>query len=97
MNKEYQLGQLRKVIESPDTLSGLYLIDTVLDDNEIEKHIKGLNNCAYLKLPLLPPKDSSVFEMFVIGLSYKFDNQSLVEMVKLLLSDATQKRDIMCC
>ena len=40
MNKEYQLGQLRKVIESPNTLSGLYLIDTVLDDNEIEKHIK---------------------------------------------------------
>lgn len=93
MNKEYQLGQLRKVIESPDTLSGLYLIDTVLDDNEIEKHIKELNNCAYLKLPLLPPKDSSVFEMFVIGLSYKFDNQTLAEMVKLLLSDATQKRD----
>lgn len=93
MNKEYQLGQLRKVIESPDTLSGLYLIDTVLDDNEIEKHIKDLDGCAYLKIPLLPPKDSSVFEMFVIGLSYKFDNQTLAEMVKLLLSDATQKRD----
>ena len=93
MNKEYQLGQLRRVIEDPDTSSGLYLIDTVLDDNEIEKYIKDLDGCAYLKISLLPSKDSSVFEMFVIGLSYKFDNQSLVEMVKLLLSDATQKRD----
>lgn len=93
MNKEYQLGQLRRVIEDPDTFSGLYLIDTVLDDNEIEKYIKDLDGCAYLKISLLPSKDSSVFEMFVIGLSYKFDNQSLVEMVKLLLSDATQKRD----
>ena len=93
MNKAYQLGQLRKVIEDPDTSSGLYLIDTVLDDNEIEKYIKDLDGCAYLKISLLPSKDSSVFEMFVIGLSYKFDNQSLVEMVKLLLSDATQKRD----
>lgn len=93
MNKEYQLGQLRRVIEYPDTSSGLYLIDTVLDDNEIEKYIKDLDGCAYLKISLLPSKDSSVFEMFVIGLSYKFDNQSLVEMVKLLLSDATQKRD----
>ena len=93
MNKEYQLGQLRRVIEDPDTSSGLYLIDTVLDDNEIEKYIKDLDGYAYLKISLLPSKDSSVFEMFVIGLSYKFDNQSLVEMVKLLLSDATQKRD----
>lgn len=93
MNKEYQLGQLQRVIEDPDTSSGLYLIDTVLDDNEIEKYIKDLDGCAYLKISLLPSKDSSVFEMFVIGLSYKFDNQSLVEMVKLLLSDATQKRD----
>lgn len=93
MNKEYQLGQLRRVIEDLDTSSGLYLIDTVLDDNEIEKYIKDLDGCAYLKISLLPSKDSSVFEMFVIGLSYKFDNQSLVEMVKLLLSDATQKRD----
>lgn len=93
MNKEYQLGQLRRVIEDPDTSSGLYLIDTVLDDNEIEKYIKDLDGCAYLKISLLPSKDSSVFEMFVIGLSYKFDNQSLVEMVKLLLSDTTQKRD----
>ena len=93
MNKEYQLGQLRRVIEDPDTSSGLYLIDTVLDDNEIEKYIKDLDGCAYLKISLLPSKDSSVFEMFVIGLSYKFDNQSLVEIVKLLLSDATQKRD----
>lgn len=93
MNKEYQLGQLRRVIEDSDTSSGLYLIDTVLDDNEIEKYIKDLDGCAYLKISLLPSKDSSVFEMFVIGLSYKFDNQSLVEMVKLLLSDATQKRD----
>lgn len=93
MNKEYQLGQLQRVIEDPDTSSGLYLIDTVLDNNEIEKYIKDLDGCAYLKISLLPSKDSSVFEMFVIGLSYKFDNQSLVEMVKLLLSDATQKRD----
>ena len=93
MNKKYQLGQLRRVIENPDITSGLYLIDTVLDDKEIEKYIKDLDGCAYLKISLLPSKDSSVFEMFVIGLSYKFDNQSLVEMVKLLLSDATQKRD----
>ena len=50
MNKKYQLGQLRKVIESPDTMSGLYLIDTVLDDNEIEKYIKDLDGCAYLKI-----------------------------------------------
>ena len=42
MNKEYQLGQLRRVIEDPDTSSGLYLIATVLDDNEIEKYIKDL-------------------------------------------------------
>ena len=42
MNKKYQLGQLRRVIENPDITSGLYLIDTVLDDKEIEKYIKEL-------------------------------------------------------
>ena len=92
MNKKYQLGQLRRVIENPDITSGLYLIDTVLDDKEIEKYIKELDGCAYLKLSLLPPKDSSVFEMFVIGLIYKFNNQTLKEMMRPLLSD-TQKRD----
>ena len=92
MNKKYQLGQLRRVIENPDITSGLYLIDTVLDDKEIEKYIKELDGYAYLKLSLLPPKDSSVFEMFVIGLIYKFNNQTLKEMMRPLLSD-TQKRD----
>ena len=70
MNKEYQLGQLRRVIEDPDTSSGLYLIDTVLDDNEIEKYIKDYCcpiNPLYAAISSLNPA-----EIGMISSNFKF-------------------------
>ncbi|WP_305733834.1 hypothetical protein [uncultured Phocaeicola sp.] len=40
MNKQYQLEQLRRLLENPQQ-SGLYLIDTDLTDYEIETFIKN--------------------------------------------------------
>lgn len=40
MNKQYQLEQLRRLLENPTQQSGLYLIDTDLTDYEIETFIK---------------------------------------------------------
>ena len=40
MNKVYQLEQLRRILEDPMCQSGFYLIDTELDDGEIESFIR---------------------------------------------------------
>lgn len=93
MSKDSLLGPLRRLIENPMTQSGLYLIDTELEDEEIEDYIRGIGNCSYVKGTLIPTKDSSVFELFVIKLSHKCDNDYTRDLRKYLLSDATQKRD----
>ena len=73
--------------------SGLYLIDTELDDEELGTYLKSIGNYAYHKGPLMPSKDSTVLELLVIRLSYKFDNEDIKDLRKYLLSDATKKRD----
>lgn len=35
MNKEYQLEQLMRVLQNPQLQSGLYLLDTDLNDDEL--------------------------------------------------------------
>ena len=47
MNKDYQLDQLRRILENPEQKSGLYLLDTDLTDEELEAFIKGIGLCSY--------------------------------------------------
>lgn len=51
--------------------SGIYLIDTDLEDADIERLLKEESSWLYVTAPLLPSKRDSVFEMFIIGLSYR--------------------------
>lgn len=71
MNKDYQREQLRRMLENPMLKSGIYLIDTDLEDADIERLLKEEYSCLYVTAPLLPSKRGSAFEMFVIGLSYR--------------------------
>lgn len=71
MNKDYQREQLRRMLENPMLQSGIYLIDTDLEDKDIEDFLKEQYSWSYLTAFLLPSKGSSTFEMFVIGLSYQ--------------------------
>ena len=45
MNKEYQLDQLMRVLQSSQLQSGMYLLDTDLNDNELETFLKSINDC----------------------------------------------------
>lgn len=71
MSKYYQLEQLRRMLENPMLQSGLYLIDTDLEDEEIESYIKEIDTCSYVTASLLPTKDCSAFDLFVWGLSFQ--------------------------
>lgn len=71
MNKDYQRQQLRMMLENPMLQSGIYLIDTDLEDADIERYIKETCSWFYLSAPLIPTKGCSTYEMFVIGLSYR--------------------------
>ena len=73
--------------------SGLYLVDTELDDDELGAYLEGIGNYAYHKGPLMPTKDSTVLELLVLRLSCKFENEEIKDMRKYLLSDATKQRD----
>ena len=77
MNKDYQLEQLRRLLENPVLQSGLYLIDTDLEDGEIEKYVKETSSCSYVTAPLLPTKEYSTFDLFVLGLSYQCNSSEV--------------------
>ena len=56
MNKEYQRDQLMRVLQSSQLQSGLYLLDTNLNDDELETFLKSIDDCHYIK-EVLPPHD----------------------------------------
>ena len=73
MNKNYQLEKLRRMLTDPSLRSGLYLIDTDLDDDEIGHSIKETESFAYYRGSLMPTNDCTGFEWFVIKLSLEFE------------------------
>lgn len=93
MIRDYQIEPLRRLLENPMIQSGLYLVDTELDDDELGAYLEGIGNYAYHKGPLMPTKDSTVLELLVLRLSCKFENEEIKDMRKYLLSDATKQRD----
>lgn len=95
MNKAYELEQLRKMLIDPELLSGLYLLDTDLSDEEIEDFIKSSGCCSYIKESLLPTEGRSVFELFVTGLSYQCTGNSEIQDLRhLLITAEADRRDI---
>ena len=69
MNEDFQLEQLRRMLMDPGLKSGLYLIDTALNDSDIEIVIQGIGDCYFVKEQLMTSLSDSPFEMFVTGLS----------------------------
>ena len=68
MNKEYQLDQLMRVLQSSQLQSGLYLLDTDLNDNDLETFLKSINDCHYIKEVLPPTTKGNELELFLVGL-----------------------------
>lgn len=78
MNKEYQEERLRQFLMDSSLMSGFYLIDTDLSDDDIEAVMRQTSNSLYEKI-LVPAVGGSTFEMFVAGLSYKCNNPEIDE------------------
>lgn len=88
MNKDYQLWQLQKMLEDPEQKSGLYLIDTDLNDEDIETLIKKTGLYRYVKELLIPTYPNNAFEMSVVGLCHEYNDNSIKNLrAQLLLVD----------
>lgn len=93
MNRNYQLEHLRQILENPEHKSGVYLLDTDLNDEDIESFIKEMEGCRYVKEILIPT--SNIFEKFVVGLSHKCDDSSIeISRNQLLTADERNKSTI---
>lgn len=68
MNKEYQLDQLMRELQSSQLQSGLYLLDTDLNDNELEIFLTSINDCHYIKEVLPLTTKGNELELFLVGL-----------------------------
>lgn len=93
MNKNYQLEQLRKMLENPEQQSGLYLIDTDLSDEDIEPFIKETGLCHYVKEKLIYTTEGNIFELFLVGLSHKCNDSSITFLLNQFLVADKGKRD----
>ena len=71
---------------APELKSGLFLIDTDLTDEEIEKYLKSFGIFSYVREALFPSSEGSAFEMFVVGLSYKCDSPDILTRRKQLFA-----------
>lgn len=93
MSKHNQLEQLRKMLDDPKQQSGLYLIDTDLSDEEIEAFIKQMELCHYVKEVLIPAKEGNSFELFMVGLSHKCNDDSINKLRDQFLPTEGGKRE----
>ena len=93
MNKDYQLEQLSRMLTDSSQKSGLYLIDTDLEDGDIERYVKELEGLSYFKSSLMPTNDSSGLEWFVIKLSFKFETNEIKDLRNYFLNEPTQRKD----
>lgn len=93
MNRIYQREQLLRLLDSPYLSSGLYLIDTDLEDDEIEYYIKKYDEFVYHKGSLIPSAGGTGFEPFVIKLSYACENDEIADLRNFLLTGTAKNRD----
>ena len=91
MNKDYQLEQLWRLLEKPGLSSKLYIIDTDLTDDDIEWHIKRNGNFSYHRGFLMPSGGGSVFESFVIKLSFECENEEIENLRGLFFNGLSQR------
>ena len=89
MNKDYQLEQLRKLLEKPGLSSELLLIDTDLTDDDIEWHIKRNGSFSYIRGFLMPYGGCRVFESFVIRLSFECVNEEIDNLRAIFLNGSS--------
>ena len=92
MNRIYQREQLLRLLGSPNLSSGLYLIDTDLEDDDIEYYIKKRDEFVYHSGSLIPSAGSTGLELFVIKLSCACENDEIKDLRNFLLAGVAKNR-----
>ncbi len=93
MNKSYQLEELHSLLFDSYLKSGLYLLDTDLEDEEIERNVKELECFSYYKSSLTPTKDCTGFEWFIVQLSLDFESDEIKDLRSYFLKGSIMNRD----
>ena len=91
MNKKYQLDQLMRVLQSSQLQSGLYLLDTDLNDDELETFLKSINDCHYIKEVWPPTTKGNELELFLVGLHSSCDRNLDVSFDQLFTLEGKAK------
>ena len=91
MNKEYQLDQLMRVLQSSQLQSGLYLLDTNLNDDELETFLKSINDCHYIKEVWPHTTKGNELELFLVGLHSSCDRNLDVSFDQLVTLEGKAK------
>lgn len=93
MNKQYQLEQLRRLLENPTQQSELYFLDTDLSDYEIETFIKTEKICHYIKEMLIPSSKDNALELLIVGLCSQCTEGKILNTQNSFLDADGSKRD----
>lgn len=93
MNKGYQLEHLHRILADPCLKSGLYLIDTDLDDDEIGLYVRESERFTYHRGSLMPTLDCTGFEWFIIKLSFDCESDEIKDLRNALLGEKIKGRD----
>ena len=86
MNKAFEIDQLRGLLTETTLSSGLYLLDTELNDVEIETCIKGNSSFQYVSGKLVPTSRGNIFELLIVGLQTMTEKERLSFIVLLFKS-----------
>lgn len=83
------------MLTNPSLKSGLYLIDTDLDDEEIGLYVKEKEEIAYYRGSLMGTKDCTGFEWFIIKLSFDCESDEIKDLRNSFLGEKIKSRDTM--
>lgn len=94
MNKDFQLEQLRRMLEKPRLKSGMYLIETDLVDAEIESWFRENCSFKYVRGTLIPSSKGNPFELLIVGLCHQCQNSSISSLMDQLITADDRRREV---
>ena len=95
MNKNSQINMLKEWCSNPHIKSGIYSLDTDLNDCEIKECICAISKISYYNEKLIQYCNEPVIELFAIGLSARIECPELLALKRLYLSKEKSSRIIL--
>lgn len=93
MNNISQQEQLNRFLTDSSKMAGIYLLDTDLTDDVIEKSIKRMSCFSYYKCSLSVKNDCPSLEWLIIKLCLDYENDEIKELRNCYLCNKTINQD----